>query len=807
MKKVRFEMFVKKFTACVLAAAMTISTPLTAFATEFSDNFSQPGGTNGSDSETDTISSTDTNTTVLNEKNRAKITGLMIYGPDSITMLPKEQEVITAAVLTNDKLEDDVTIAQLNKKIRWRSSDPKVVSISAKSESMNKCTLNARNTGTATITASLDADQDGKYDYTASVEVKVFQPSRDNIRWNITDADKFYVKHTYTLSEYLVIDGDVKVNAVDVVTFAVKGSSKVATISGDKLTIKGEGKITLSAVLPDGTAIPDAEITASVGSPVKKMTPMVFDVDEKDYVNSNKVELDFGQNNVAVDHPSQSVFLNIITTDDADDADNKTTDDIEWKSNNESVATVSADPTDPKNQAKAVITATDGIGKATITAKATSGKTAKFSVTVKATLIRIESVSISGDCAWSGKTEELIIERVPEQNRDKFKVTVTDPDTEEKSKLVKAKSTANIATITPANDLKLTSGGDDENNKDSITVRVTVESNDKYSEVEPKWADIIVKQSDFKFKYVKDDLDGRSMDEKEKKTVRTNPPFTEDEERVLEYTAEPDTKYLDAESVVSWVSSNVKVATVDDGKVKIVGQGTAKITASSVYKEKGKYKQIKKSFTVKSTPACERIELKSNTAAYNLSKKKAVTINVKQQYSDSSKKANDEIVWYVDGVKQTPSKNATDKKLVVQPAVFKGMQEGDTVEVMAMSKMNSSVYAVATIYVVKSAAKKVAFAEKYKKGVTLSVGATRSDIETPKIQSDPIVSYTVDKKGVGIVKVETIEKMTDDGELKEYLKLTGIGEGKATVTALTASGKKGTLKVTVGPATDKTTVE
>lgn len=772
MKKAGFKMFVKKFTAYVLVAVMTLSTPLTAFAADFSDNFSQSDGTDGSNSKSETVtetvsstqSDTNTNTTVLGE-DAEKITGFMIYGynqNDTITMTPGNKKTLTAAILVSGSLKD-VTMADLNKNIKWTSSAPSIVSVNTIPESMNKCELKAENAGNATITASYN-------DYMVVINVKVIDPSKNKISWNVTDT--FYVKHTYCLSDYLWFNdgsGNVQLGdaTTDVVTFAVKASPKVATISGDMLTIKGVGTVKLSAVLPNGTEIPNEEITTNAGSPVKKMT-----------ASNSKVVLDFNEKGQAISDPSEKVSLDIITTDGAD----KTTDDITWSTNNPSVATVDYDPeAQDGDQTKAVITATDGIGKATITAKSTSGKTAKFSVVVNATLISIDNVSISGDCAWSGKTEELIIDRTPIQNRDKFKITSD-------KKLVKAKSTANISTITPANDLKLSGS------EEGIEATLTVAPSDKNSEVKPKEAKITVMQSDVEIKKVTDVSDNReNAKDMHKQTIRTNPGETYAYELELNAKRPADEAGKDA---VSWISSNVKVATIDnDGHLTVVGQGTTKITVSSIYKNnKGKYVQSKKTFTVKSTPECDGIELKNNTAAYDLSKKKSVTINVKQQLP---KKANDEIEWYVNGVKQPVSKNATDKKLTILPsnAAFSGVQENTTVEVMAVSKMDSSVYAVATIYVVKPAAKKVAFSDKYKKGVTLSVGATKTDIEAPTVtgsQNDPIVSYTVDKKGVGVVKAE----MTESGELK-LLKLIGVGEGKATVTALTASGKKGTLKVIV----------
>lgn len=793
MGKVKLKTFLKKFTACVLVAAMTVSTPLTAFAAEFSDFFSISDGESENDSDTGTVSSTHsgTNTEALRE-NEGRIKGFIIYDSNGvivaskddnineskkIVMVPGKQEVLTAVFRIEGGLTSNVTPTQLYENIRWRSTNPTVVAVDAKSGSMNKCPINAKQAGTATVTASLDINRDGKYDWEASVQVEVFEPSVDNIRWNITDT--FYVKHTYCLSDYLQI-GNGDIDATDVITFAVNGAAQVATISGDMLTIKKAGDITLLAVLPDGTEISSEKIKVTEGNPVKKLTAYVGED------KSNKVTLDFGKDGEEyVPNPQQNVSVLVETKNGVVENDENTgttsatvtTDDIIWTTNNPSVATVEA----VEDQTKAVITATDGIGKATITAKSTSGKTAKFNVTVKATLISINSVTINGGgYAWSGKTEELIIDRTPVQNRDKFKVTSSD-------KLVKTKSTANNVTITPANDLKLAEG------EEGIDVTLTVAPSDKNLEDLAKEATITVMQSDVEIKKVSNLNDGpENAKDMNKQTIRANRWETYDYGLDL-----IEKRPIPGEDAVSWVSSNVKVATVNNGHLEVVGEGTAKITVSSIYKnKKDKYVQSKETFTVKSTPICEGIVLKSNAAVYDLSQKKpkAVTINIKQQLPQ---KANDEIEWYVNGVKQVRSakdKNITDKKITIQPNTFKSMkvEEGDTVEVMAVSTKDSSVYAVATIYVVKPAAKKVAFK---KKEVTFQIGGTKpklcDEIEAPTVtgsKSDKVVSYTVDKKGASIVKAE---------KTKDGVKLTAVGAGKATVTAFTASGKKATLKVTV----------
>lgn len=796
MKKVQLKAFSKRVIACALAAAMILSTPSTAFAAEFSDNFASVDDADGNSSKTETIAPdvpNKTDTTAINE-NIGAVEELFIYGDSNISTKPGKEITLTAALRFTEGKIDNAALKALHKQITWTTSAPEIVSIRRDEKNPNKCILNPRAAGSVTITATLTVvkyDEDGnvKEDTAVTfddfVTVTVRAPKKEEFAWNIQKADKFYVKGTYCLSDFLNMNGksisslieDEDLNsASEVVTYAVNGSSKVAVVNGDTLTVKGVGDITLFAILPDGTEGPSVEITTEAGSPIKKLI-----------ASDSKVELDFGEKENVI--PTYDVSVDVETVDGDD-----TTDVITWTTNKPSVAYVDVDPKKPEDQTRAQITAV-GVGKATITAKATSGKTAKFNVTVKATLIRIEiAPQGSNEYAWSGKTEELKITRVPEQNKEKLKVTSLD-------KRVKVKSVAGSVTITPAVDLKL---ADDENKKsvgegddafDYTEVELEVTASDKNSDASANTT-IKVRQCDVQIKKVTDtSVDPEEAKDMDKQTVRTNPYET------YTYQAELSDKHnKPGTSAVSWASSNVNVARISNmGELTVVGSGTAKITVSSVYaKSKGKYATSKKTFTVKSTPACDKIVLKSDTAAYDQSKpKKAVTITIKQQLSWDSKKANDEIDWYVNGVKQKKDKKyVTDKKITLQSTAFRGLEAGSIVEVMAVSKMNPEVSAIATVYVVKPAAKKIAFRAK---NVSLSVGESKDTaaLTVTGSKNDPVVRYEVDKKGKGVVSTEAKVVKQDDGTPKYLVTLTGIGQGKATVTAYTASGKKAALKVEV----------
>lgn len=761
--------FIKKLTAYTLVAAMAVSTPMTAFASGLADYYwisdgedkgtDTDTGTN-SGTQTGTVSTTSTNTTVLPD-NAANIRGIKI-SPAPVVMNAGEQEILTAEVLYADEeaTSEEEKLA-INNLLRWRTSDYNIVTVDAKKkDGMVKCPINAKKAGFATVTAGLDIDGDGTDDYLASVKVMVTREIT-KLEWAIPENQEFFAGHTYDLRDFILVDGDPAQEMDDITFSVIKADPKTATINGngvltvDKKAAKtADTMITVKAEISNTDVKPvEKELTIKKGEPVTKLTAS----------NKGKAEVNFSKDGKLAD-PVENISVVPTPAD--------TTDDIEWASNNEKIVTVEKHGDD---QTKAVLTGV-AVGKAKVTATATSGKKATFSVTVKADLISIDEVTINEtNTTWSGKVTPVRIKRTPEQNVDKLKITVTDPTTKKASKFVKAKNN----NIVPTANLK----GNDE-----VTVDITVAPSNKKSTVASKeLKGVTVKQSDVSFTGIARTKNGADIN---KKTERLNPS-----DRTVTYYATgitfnaPMTSIEEAAEAISWESSKESVATVANGKLKVVGEGSAKITVSSVYKDdKGRIKTIKKAFTVKSTPKCEEIVLKSDTAA-NMAGEK-VTFNVKQQLP---KKAADPITWYIDAdgngyKKVTDAKNATDKKLVYMiPA---NAPVGSEIKVLATT---GSVATEATIYVT-SPAKKVIVPESYKKGMTLNVGEMKV-MEAPTVepksgtQAEPIVRYDVDKKGATVVKVL---KLNNGSAI-----ICGIGTGKATVSAVTASGKKANIKITV----------
>ncbi|MCD8039088.1 MAG: Ig-like domain-containing protein [Lachnospiraceae bacterium] len=764
--------FIKKLTAYALVAAVAATTAFTAFAAEFSDNFWVSDGVNSnSETQTGTVSSTDTNTSTLNDL-RDKIGGITIEPATVEELEVGDTTTLTASIEAADgyTLTDD-ELAEIYPHIKWRTSNYDIVTVDARlSEGLQYCPINAKAAGEATVTAGLDFDNDGTDDMIASVSVTVTGEPEETeektvedvkeIAWSwANESNLAYVKHTYDLADYVVVtynDGTTEAasEAGFDITFSVlsSGVSKYITFDGESLTVKkADASIELKASLDGTDYTATTTVKTDAGVPAKSLT-----VDKK-------LELNFANGKEYVQDPYSKVTLTVTT------AGGSTTDEITWTSSDESVAYVD-NVGDLSGNSQTVEIHGESVGKAKITATATSGKKATISVTVKADLISIDNVYVSSE-SWSGKTETITVERTPAENTDKLTIYLTD---ETNKKAVKIKND----NVTFANDLTAWNG----------EVSLTFSAKSKTINTDAT-ATVTVKQSNVQIGDVTNSDATASVSKRTLKTVTKNPGDEATYLATLTNYTTPDTE-AEALETVSWTSSKEAVATVNGGTVTVVGTGSTKITASSVYQaSNGKYKVAKYSFTVKVTPECEAIVLKSDTAAIVSGGK--VTINVKQQLP---KKAADTITWYVNGNAVSAS-NATDKKLTLNYSdLFKyGITEKGAYTVTAQT--DKGVYADATLYVVGSLAKKVTATVDGSNKKELKVGGDsaqitsivtlkdNTEIKEDSNSEDYVKYYTVNKAGV--------VKVSDDGTI------TAIGEGKVTVSAVTASGKAGKVTITV----------
>lgn len=699
--------FIKRLTAYALTAAMVMSTPLTAFASEFADNFWISHGDPEEDKKehgdygTGTVSSTNTDTEVLEFgqdvvgiviKEGADNKGVTAKGEPSLSSIvwdtseKKSMELVAEIQFSSDFKPTEEQKTQINRKITWSSSNLNIIRPKAHYDKRQECTVTAYKGGFASMTASIDIDNDGFADYAARVMVMAKKKPTD-ITLNMPE--KLYAGHTYDLNDYVAFGND---DEYDTVEFTVD----VSDAKMKKLVAWGkDGSLKLDKKVKNATATitvkceglgPKTETVAlDEGYPVTKMTmsntkptyAIAEDYDTKTVTVKDDEGKDKEETWYYRKKGTEPLSLSVKAKD-----NQTTTDDIVWSSSDSRIVKVTANKDD---NTKAVFIGLS-VGKAVVTATATSGKSAKATVTVTADLIKIEGVSIKGDLTYTGKTTPIEIKRIPVENKDKFKVTVGNKDDK---KVVKAKAGV-IPTITPVADITTRLGYSDGKSVASVTV---VSTNKKSKDQTPHTVKTFtVKQSDVTLNDVIGVVNGKAGSvNKAKIPMNSN--------RVVNFTADftpvvPESRE-EASSTISWTSSKETVATVSNGRVSVVGDGSAKITVSSVGKVSGKYKVNKKTFTINSTPKCEEIVLKSNIVTVKEGAKNA-TIAIKQQLP---KKAADDVQWYIykDGemLLQSVDAKTAKKKFVYSTGSLKA---GDVVTVIARAKSNAE--ATAKIVVV-----------------------------------------------------------------------------------------------------------
>lgn len=794
--------FIKKLVAYALTAAMVVSTPMTAFASEFADNFWVSDGNEENDpsnSGTGTVTSTYTGTSVLKD-NAENIKGIKVTPSAAVLNDTNDYKLELKAEIVYEKEPDAEAKKKIEKHIEWSSSNLSIVRPAARATDRTICPIKGYNGGFATITASIDTNFDGEADQMAVVKVMVQKPVT-NIGWKWNNGDKLYAGHTYDLHDYINIS---PVGAYDdSITFTMSGlgskDKKLATLNGDGVltlakSIKEAKTVTLSVQWGNGNKS-DVSVSLDPGNPVKSLKiTQAKDALKYDFANNYK--------NVADKWTKEKQAPRDLTATVTAQKQGATTDELEWTSSNPRVVKVIE--TDKANEVKF-----EGVsvGKATVTVKSTSGKSAKANITVIATLKDITSAKVKENKTYTGKSTQIILETIPEEatQSEKFKVTIGDKSI--KVKGIKGKAGFTPIVI-PGNDItKLSVGTTTGTLESGLAIpkdAIKISGKDKNIAACGVEA-FTVYQSDVTLKDVVTAKDV-THDSVAKKTVRLNP------DRTVQYMAIADGTPMDA---ISWETSKETVAKVDDtGKVQVVGEGSAKITVSAVHIDtsgsKPKIKQIKIPFTVKSTPKCEEIVFKADTVG--VAKGKKAVIQIKQQLP---KKAADPIAWYIekDGIlvlQKWDGKNVSDKKFTLETTTY---NEGDVITVVAKAQTAtnvSPVQAKATI-VVGPATKpaKPTLSWQNSKGEKCDAPTTIGSFArlVSSDADDPVVRFEVDKKGANVVKVVNTgawTEQTENGwtvktgflktkkEDKEYYyaNVMAISDGKATITAVTASGNK-----------------
>ena len=881
-----------------VAASMLVGTPLTASAAGIRGVYSVSDGTNddirgeGDTSHTGTVSNTNTSSRsgVLSE-NEGKIIGIVL-DKSYVNAVKENKEELKATIIYDGEVATAAK-AELEKKIVWevRNSDDSTaganekLSITVSADDRTKAVLNPRQ-GTVkgeemVVSAKIDSswyfDKDGSvkkenvkgepFEATAEVYIKEYSEKIE-----LVGMPKAYVKHTVDLKKYLVRTPDTAndeitwistntkaatVTADGVVTFKKAGlSGKIIAVSEKGKQAEwnfGEVEVGLSAskvVIVDANA-PEAEDPADNAFPGKKVTvdlqegewtrdvdvvmyakvqEAVFEQDGTTPKKNNKgkivtktVEMRNDLPYVGVNKDGTAIENKIVDITDA----------ITWTSNKPAI--VSVDPTFENTDAE--LKTGEAIGKATITAKASGGKSDKLTVTVNATLSSLEITNLPDDGElYSGQTWQLGYDKTPTQSKDAVVWEI-----EKKGSKKNPNATINnkgVLTIKPKLDLSTEDYGD------TVTVvlksKKQYEPND-YNNLEAK-GNIITKETiyleqsniegiavsdeDAMFAYAKavyKDNGKFSKIEKNKSVTKEIAAEKSVTYKVQTFVAKvedgknvtPDTLTNANTNTLSWKTSNAKVAEVkanSNGTVTVSAKakGTATITVSGIRENKA----ISTTFKVSVKQPVKTVTLNKSLVVLNQKDKKNVpqkqTVSFKATLGpkgvDSKKNP---VAWSV-----TPEKKAdgttiasmdTKGKLTLTAPVA-----GD--EFVVTAKVPSGAYATATVKIVNKT-DAVAIAQKdvlgddgapqlftetvknklssnikyitiggesFKMYPYVKVGSAWQPVGSDKCED---VAYTVNKKG--IVTIDS------DGTVNP------IKNGTVTITAKTPLGKKTTLKVVV----------
>ena len=299
------------------------------------------------------------------------------------------------------------------------------------------------------------------------------------------------------------------------------------------------------------------------------------------------------------------------------------TDMVTWTSNKPAIVSVDAKP----GESGAVLTA-NGVGKAVITAKASSGKSDKLTVTVKATLKGLE-IAVGADdddhilgtmASYSGKSYQLYARKDPKQSKDNVKWSI--------AKVEKLDANGDVVTDNKGNAKMIANPNATINAKGVLTIKPKLDLNYPNITVELKSAKeletgevnaetnkpvkkvvvadpliVSVEQSSLEAITVKDDAknviadvsvingkvkvnDKSVIPDKKINTTEISVPKNRTYTATVAVTKgyENEGNGLDT---LTWTTSNAKIASVEpaeDGTAKITANanGTATITVSGV---------------------------------------------------------------------------------------------------------------------------------------------------------------------------------------------------------------------------------
>lgn len=865
---------IKKMMAYLLVGAMVLSTPMTASATEPSIADVYTDTDDGGGSGTLSSSSTDTNSGVFNdtlgeEGIEAQVLGLAL----DKTSLSLEvngdiaSDKLQARVLFNDydpKDEEMVLTANaatkevIDKFLRWEvlNNENKVVGLTYYvkpdgSKDYSMVNVNAKNGGKVTVRAYIDYDgdhelDDNEFHAEATVSVKQLAESIEFVKEKMPE--NFYLKRKYDLNKYIQVNPS---------TATCDVSFYVGSADAKKVAISDDGIMTVKKLAKKNTAEPiklyavtennkkaDVEIMLHPGVPANKVT---ISSDNGNILDHGKIKTK------DMTKATLTAKLDPKTT-------GVVTDDVEWTVKQPKVPVISMLPQsseDDERTLQANIKAV-GVGTATVTAKASSGKKSTFKITVNSTPSGIEVTDIE---TWTGAKPSLTAvlyaddcETDKDGNVTKAGTPIQVGKTKVSYRALKGNAKEPDSAATNPKNIKVNAKGvvtssnllvDATKQKtpidaDNRTIEVTAKYKDGTNKTLTTKCNVKVKQADIKNITVTDmtyitsekpdgklvTFGGKKQDSASASAVSGGKYTYKAFAFADEANKTPAPQYNEA---IVWASSSAKVGTIavdkanesgNYGKLSVLKGGTTKVTASyvTVNEKNGKKsaKLNKKTITVKAVQKATSLTLNKNiftvVAGTNA---KPVAINVKKQLPSGSK---DKITWKVvagdsdgnmlkdkDGnvIKSTNVAPVSAKKTTSVKIPVSQYEAGTVVKVGAYADGGAVAYAY--IYVVDDKTK----------GVQVVKSGAKTTKETMQVGQEPIklvpqiknsknnfvdaLTYTKENKGYVSDPVTYSFSKAGIASIDSKGNITAMKPGKTKLTVKTLSGKKATVTITVNP--------
>ncbi len=772
-------------------------------------------------------------------EHEASIFGITL-DKDTLSLDYNAKDGLKARVLFDNYNADDENMdwaidsevrSKIERSIKWYTADNSVAMVTGKG---TDATVTGAGDGRTEVMAWIEADGktvSGKTntvptegDYIAKAVVTVKEHAK-SLRFDI-DAAKYVAGNEYELRDYthLVLDSGKERAATEsqvAITYSFaerlpRGVKATITDSGLLKITKGkEGDvIVLNAIAENGAKTEKPiEITLSKQVKVTNFT-----------INAN--DMDMGKDTTIVERDGKQYVSQIASLDNIQPT-GYTDNTFVWSVNNKKIVDIEPIKKDGINGKEARIIA-KGVGKAKITVKAGSGRKITKAIEIKATADKLEIVG--NDPTYTGRpvtlegqltgTNGLV---VPVTAQTKLTWSLTNKQNDKLYAKIN-----NKGVVTPQNILYVNKGNGKPDKtqivkEKYVDVSITVKS--KNGKTDTK--DLRINQSDVKYVDITNgnytEVEGRSLGLTDLK--KNNQKATIDNTFVgqtywFKASLTGEDKEDFSESVAWTVAGKGIDASVNGAKVdaKITGTSNATIKASYIILEpKGKNiiaKKITKVITIKKpVQNAEKITLNKNEfVVFETGREQKVTINVK---ATTPKKATYKISdWKIKYHKAGAADDADDgasinKKISgktnnkIQITVPADAKAGSVIKVGAYT--DGGVVAYAYIYVTEKTQKvetvpnkthelAVGGSVKIETTVTgLNTTVSKDDVNKPAWNGGSTnaytvepVTYTVDKKGASVIKLD------------ENGNVTALKPGKATVTIKTLSGKKkATVKITV----------